>query len=226
MRMKMKHLSTGTALAALAAVLAASLAGCAGPDRPVRPVQYDFGPGLVAAQPAAGAAPASTREAPQPLLQLAEIDAGATFDGTAVLYRLGYADANQLRPYAQARWVAPPAQLVRQRLREMLGRQRVVLNPGESATLARGSGPAPRVLRLELEEFSQLFDAPARSAGVMRLRATLLESTPAGERLLAQRSFTARHPAATADAPGGVRALAAATDAAVQEIEQWLRQTP
>lgn len=247
MMMKTQHLytgaaSTGTASAALArpaagfpavflaaslaALLVASLAGCAGPDRPVRAVQYDFGPGAVAAQPAAGEAPAPQRAAPLPTLQLAEIDAGATFDGTAVLYRLAYADANQLRPYAQARWVAPPAQLVRQRLRETLGRKRVVLNPGESAALARGDGPAPRVLRLELEEFSQLFDAPARSIGVVRLRATLLESTPAGEKLLAQRSIVAQRPAATADAPGGVRALAAATDAAVQEIEQWLQQTP
>lgn len=227
MMMKSRYLAT--LAVPLAALLAASLAGCAGPDRPVRAVQYDFGPGATAAQPPAGEAPPPQRAAPQPLqplLQLAEIDTGATFDGTAVLYRLAYADANQLRHYAQARWVAPPAQLVRQRLREALGRKRVVLNPGESAALARGDGPAPRVLRLELEEFSQLFDAPARSAGVVRLRATLLESTPAGEKLLAQRSIVAQRPAATADAPGGVRALAAATDAAVQEIEQWLQQTP
>lgn len=205
--------------ALLAALLTALLAGCAGPDRPVRSTQYDFGPGTITPRPA-------TREAPLPPLQLADIDAGATFDGTAVLYRLAYADANQLRPYAQARWTAPPAQLVRQRLRETLGQKRVVLNPGEGAALARSNdGQAPRVLRLELEEFSHLFESPTQSAGVVRLRATLMENTAAGEKLLAQRSVVAQRPAATHDAPGGVRALAAATDAAVEEIAQWLQQT-
>ena len=58
---------------------------------------------------------------------------------------------------------------------------------------------------------------PAASKGVLRPRCTLLENTPGGERLVAQRSFDvrSRH---RADAAGGVRALAAATDAAAQEI--------
>ena len=41
---------------------------------------------------------------------------------------------------------------------------------------------------------------------------------------LAQRRFTAQRPAPSPDAPGGVRALTAATDAAVEEIAQWLKQ--
>jgi cholesterol transport system auxiliary component len=61
---------------------------------------------------------------------------------------------------------------------------------------------------------------------LLRLRATLLESTPGGEKLLGQRNIVKRQPAPTADAPGGVRALAAATDAAAAEIAQWLQQTP
>jgi cholesterol transport system auxiliary component len=52
----------------------------------------------------------------------------------------------------------------------------------------------------------------------------LTDNTPAGERLLAQRSFFVRRPAPTPDAPGGVRALAAAADAAAEEIAQWLAQ--
>ncbi len=69
-----------------------------------------------------------------------------------------------------------------------------------------------------------MFAAPDSSAGLIRLRATLLEDTPAGEQLLAQRVVVVQRPAPTADAPGGVRALAAATDAAVEEIAQWLQQ--
>jgi cholesterol transport system auxiliary component len=193
------------------------LAGCAGlVDKPVGRTLYDFGPGIAAAPPAAADS--------LPPLVLADVDAAGALDGSAVLYRLGYADENQVRPYAQSRWSAPPAQLVRQRLRDYLGRNRVVLNPGEGAALARSGGTAPRVLRVELEEFSQLFDSPAASNGLVRLRATLLENTPGGEKLLSQRSIVMQRPAPTQDAPGGVRALAAAVDAAAQDIAQWLAQ--
>lgn len=188
------------------------LGGCSAlPDRPVRPAVYDFGPGL-AAKPVS--APA---EALPPLL-LADIEAPAALDGTAVLFRLAYADVQQLRPYAQARWSMPPAQLLRQPLRDQLSQQRVVLSPAE--------GPAAVILRLELEEFTQVFDAPDRSVGLVRLRATVLETAGGRERLVAQRRFTVQRPAPSADAPGGVRALTAASDAAIEEIAQWLKQLP
>jgi len=199
-------------------VCAAALAGCSAiPDKPVRAAQYDFGPGATASEPA---------PAPLPPLVLADIETTGAWDGSALLYRLGYADGHQLRPYAQARWSAPPPQLIRQRLRELLSRQRPVLDPADGAALARTNGAMPRVLRLQLEEFSHWFETPAQSWGLLRLRATLTENTPAGERLLAQRSVAVRRPAPTPDAPGGVRAMAAATDAAAQEIAQWLQQQP
>ena len=53
-----------------------------------------------------------------------------------------------------------------------------------------------------------------------------VDITPAGERLVGQRSIVVQRPANSADAPGGVRALTEATDAAIEEIEQWLLQTP
>jgi len=203
----------------LVACCAAGLVGCAAvPDRPVRAALYDFGPGL--------SETAAMAQGTLPPLVLAEIESSTALDGSTMLYRLGYADPHQLRPYAQARWSAPPPQLIRQRLREQLARERPVLDSGESSALARIGGTMPRILRLELEEFSHWFESPAQSTGLLRLRATLMENTPAGERLLAQRSVTVRRPAPTPDAPGGVRALAAATDAAAEEIAVWLRQQP
>ena len=200
-------------------ILVALLAGCAGiVDKPVRPTLYDFGPG----QTSAPAASAPTR-AP---LVLADVDAAGALDGSAVLYRLAYADDHQLRPYAQARWSAPPPQLVRQRLREQIGRDRIVLNPGEGAALARSGGSLPRALRIELEEFSHLFSSTTESVGLVRLRATLLENTAGGEKLLSQRNVVVQRPAPTPDAPGGVRALTAAVDAAAAELVQWLAQVP
>ncbi len=196
--------------------LAALIAGCATPDKPQRRTSYDFGPGPVAAQ--------SSGQGMLAPLVLAQIESSGALDGSAVHYRLGYADTHQLRPYANARWSAPPPQLIHQRLRELLARDRPVLDLTESSVLARSGGAMPRVLRIELEEFSHYFESPARSSGLLRMRGTLMENTPAGEQLVAQRAFVVSRPSPTLDAPGGVRALTAATDAAAEEIGLWLLQ--
>jgi cholesterol transport system auxiliary component len=200
--------------------LLAVLAGCSAlPDKPTRPVTYDFGPGVVAAQPA-------NRMASLPPLALAEIEAPTALDGTALYFRLGYADAQQLRPYGMARWSMAPAQLVMQQMRETLGQRRALLTAGEGPAVNRLLGKLPNVLRVELEEFSQLFQSPTASTGLVRLRATLVDVTPSGEKLIAQRSVVVQKPAPTADAQGGAKALAEASAAAVEELSQWLQQQP
>lgn len=199
------------------------LAGCTAlPDKPVRASMYDFGPGKLTTQPVSGQAPLENR----PPIAIDNISTpGGLLDNMAVLYRLAYQDAQELRPYALARWSMPPAQLVRQRLKDTLSQRRSIFNAGDSAALNRSQNAAlPRLLRLELEEFSQVFSSASTSTGVIRLRATLLDITPANQKLIAQRSVVVQRPALTADAPGGVHALSAATDAAIEEIDQWLQQ--
>jgi len=186
-------------------LLVALLPACAGlPERAPAPLRYDFGPAAPVTQPAPGA---------RPLLAL-RVQASPALDSPAMLYRLVYADAQQLRAYSQARWAMVPAELLQQRLREGLGRQYVLPPAGDAA---------PRLLHIELEEFSQLFSSPDQSTGLLRLRASLLHRTAGGEQLLAQRELQLQQPAVSADAPGGVRALGAATDAAVTELVQWLQ---
>jgi ABC-type uncharacterized transport system auxiliary subunit len=139
-------------LAWAAGLFALALAGCSGlPDKPTRATMYDFGPGPLATQP-------TTRQAPLLPLALDDVStSGGALDNMAVLYRLGYADAQQLRPYSQARWSMPPAQLVRQRVREKLGQRRAVFSAGASVALNRSQNAVlPLLLRLDLEEFSQL----------------------------------------------------------------------
>ncbi|CAN7168126.1 ABC-type transport auxiliary lipoprotein family protein [Variovorax paradoxus] len=209
-------------LAACAGLALLLLAGCSAlPDKPARATLYDFGPG-----PAAPAPAANPPAAALPTLALAEIESNTRLDSTQILYRLGYADANELRPYGQSRWSLAPAQLLRQRLRDALAERRTVLGPEESATIARAEGKVPDTLRISLDEFSHYFDSASSSAGLVRLRATLIRGTTGGDRVLGQRSFTVRRPAPSADAPGGVKALAAATDAAVAEVVQWVDQLP
>ncbi|MFM7332138.1 MAG: ABC-type transport auxiliary lipoprotein family protein [Brachymonas sp.] len=185
-----------------ALLLSSLLTACSTPQPPMSKAVYDFG--LALAAPAA--TPAAARN---PALALPEIEAGAGLDSPALLYRLQYQDAQQLRPYAQARWSVPPAQLVRARLREALAAQGPVL-PQE--------GIAPWTLRVELDEFSQVFASPESSQGLVRLRASLFK----GEQLAVQTSVLARAAAPSQDAAGGVRALTAATDDAVRQIATWL----
>lgn len=193
-----------------------ALAACSAlPDKPTRETMYDLGP---VSLPAASATP------PGAPLVLPDLEVNGALETTALLYRLGYADAFQLRPYGFARWSAPPGQLLLQRLRDHIGQARPVLDSASAASLARRGGVTPPVLRVELEEFSQVFESQSASQGVVRLRCTLLESTAAGERLVAQRIFGAQLPAPTADAPGGVRALSAASDAVARDILAWLGQ--
>lgn len=195
------------------------LVGCAAlPAPPVRPVLYDFGPGLQV--PAA-----SVTQAPLPPLALETVDNASLPEGvTVVYYRLGYADAQQLRPYQAARWSQPPQQLMRESLQARLGQRRAVIGTSGALATARVGGLPPAVLRVELEEFSQVFASPVQSAGLVRLRATLTQPTAQGENLVAQRLFIAQQPAATQDAAGGARAISKAAEQVAQEVADWLEQ--
>ena len=202
-------------------VAAFLLAGCSAlPDKPVRANLYDFGPGSLTVEP-------TTRQAALPALAIDDIStSGGALDNQAVLYRLTYQNAQELRPYTLARWAAPPAQLVRQRLREQLGQRRPIFDARGGLALNRSqNAELPLLLRLDLEEFSQVFTAAEASVGLIRLRATLIEQAFSGEKLIAQRSIVVQRPAPSADAQGGVKALTQATDAASEEIDLWLQQS-
>lgn len=198
------------------AVLA--LAGCSAlPAPPARAELYDFGPGPVRA---AGAAPAAAL----PPIALAAVDSVGLPDGSsALLYRLAYANAQQLRPYTLARWSQPPADLLAQALRERLGQRRVVLAGIEGMAPQRGQGRLPSVLRVQLEEFSQVFSAPDASAGLVRVRALLADASNAGETPLAQQVFIAQRSATTPDAAGGAKALAEAAAQVADELADWVQ---
>jgi cholesterol transport system auxiliary component len=177
------------------------------PQAPASKTVYDFGPALVAA-PISGAAPSTAKP-----IAVLDVQAISALSGTAMLYRLGYANPQQLLPYSAARWSMPPAQLVQQHLVQQLGQSRMVLS-------AANAGGAPQ-LQLELQEFSHYFDSPTRSKALLRLRATLLDTHG---KELSQRSFASEPAAAAADAAGGAAALAQASSSVAQQIQAWLAQ--
>ena len=183
------------------AVAGMVLASCATPQPPASKLVYDFGPVMSVL--------AATEPARKLTVALPEFEASGSLDSPALLYRLQYADAQQLRPYAQARWSVPPAQLVRTRLRDALSAKGPVVGH---------EGGTAFVLRVELDEFSQVFESTDKSLGVIRLRASLMKN----DQLAAQTVVLARSPAPSPDAAGGVRALTAASDDAVGQLLVWL----
>jgi cholesterol transport system auxiliary component len=191
-----------------------TLAACATPQAPVAKAVYDLGlPKAAQERSPVLTLGAPTLAAPSvmpPVVVLSDIATGAALDSTAMVYRLAYADEQQLRPYTLARWSMPPAQLLRQRLRDALAERGPVLSPNE--------GNAAWRVVVELDEFSQVFDEPTSSAAVVQLRATLLR----GDQSVAQQAFNARASAPSADAAGGARAMATAADNAARQLTAWV----
>ncbi|WP_338860313.1 membrane integrity-associated transporter subunit PqiC [Mycetohabitans rhizoxinica] len=195
--------------------------GCGTAGHRASPVahRYDLGAPAIAVHSGPmspnGVAPRAGAAAPAfGPFKLVDMGAPASLDSDGIVYRLAYAHAQQPRTYASSRWVATPAQLLTQRLRALLGARGAVVSPGDPVS-------AP-VLRVELLEFEQIFDKPGASRGVVALRATLLRR--GGQ--FTQATFRADAPASSADASGGVRALAQASDVALSQLADWLASQP
>lgn len=189
-------------------VIAFALSACAAPSAP-RPALYDFGlsaPPVRVSQPLAGS------------LAIDDVRAPPWLASEGMIYRLAYENAARPQPYSQSRWAAPPAALFGERLQQRFGH----LAAAGVAPAAAGVS-ADYVLRVELDEFSQVFEAPERSRAHVGVRVSVLD--PANAELLAQRDFRAIRPAAP-NAAGAARSLREASDAVLDEIAAWLLAHP
>ena len=183
------------------------IAGCTvGPDKRETPASFDFGPPrVVASTPAINAT-----------LLIPAVQASPWLDSSSIIYRLNYRDAGRAEVYAQNRWTMTPALLLTERLRtRFAAAARGVVTPQDGAK-------ADVVLRIELDDFSQSFEDEKSSAANVRLRATLIDANT--RTLRAQRAFSVARPAAP-NAPGAAQALAAASDALIEDLAVWAAQT-
>ena len=195
----MKQVMTG--------LLALLLGACSlGPAQKDSPATYDLG-----ALPAAAANLPRIRAS----LLVHGVDTPSWLESPAIVYRLNYQDAARQQVYANSRWAAPAASLLAQRLRGRLA----AASDGGIVSLA-DSARADYALRVELEDFSQVFDAVDASRAVIVARASLVHVTRRA--LHAQKTFTIDQPAASPNAEGGVRALAAASGELVDAIAAWI----
>ncbi len=177
-------------------LVALLLAGCVTPGKrggDVTQAVYDL--------ESSGRKPTMVRTQPLAL----EVRAPAWFDGLGIDYRLAYADSARLREYALARWAGPPAQMIQWRLMRDLGAS------------AHGQVRAACLMRLELEEFSQVFDSATQSRGVLRARVQWLDRQ---RNVLDEWGLDVSVPAPTPDVAGGVFALRAAVDRLAEQISQ------
>ena len=180
-------------------LLAASLlGGCAiSPGNGRSPAVYDFG--LPSAR--------NGGEGEWPRIAL-EVVAPPWFDALNVDYRLAYDDPLKQREYSGSRWAGAPGVLLAQRVRQRLG-----------MATSSGNAAASCLLRFELQEFSQVFDAPTQSRGVLQGTASLID---ARKQRIAGRDFLIEQPAASQDARGGVDALVAAGSTLSSQLADWL----
>lgn len=185
------------------ALAVSALSACA--IRPPSPSLYDLGPLHIA----------SVASTALPALAVADIQAPAWLDGQHMYYRLNYVNELQPRAYAGTRWTMAPAALVTQRLKAKLSqRGGVVVSPADGSGLP--------LLRIDLDDFTQAFPDQQHSEVHVAMRASLFR----GRALLSQKNFVQQIPASSADAAGGAAALAAATDAVIDDLIAWLAQQP
>lgn len=135
-----------------------------------------------------------------------EVRAPLWFDSLGIDYRLGYAEPNRLREYSRARWVGPPAQLIQLRLIRDLG------------YVPSGQSKAACVLRVDIDEFSQVFDTTEASRAVLQGRIQWLDRSRG--RLL-ERRIALQAPALSPDAQGGVAAMSRLVGELSLAIAAW-----
>ena len=136
-----------------------------------------------------------------PLLRGVGVRAPAWLDGVAMQYRLLYRDSGELRRYSESRWAASPAKLMQASLERALG------------------GTEGCVLQIDLDEFTQYFDAADSSRMVIELRASL--EAPRSRNILATRVFAYSLPA-PATAAGGVAAARGAVPRIAADLAGWV----
>jgi cholesterol transport system auxiliary component len=182
--------------------------GCTlGPEKRDAPVVFDLGPQRLVTATVA-------RINVTFLIPVAS--ATPLLDSQNILYRLKYRAAGRPEAYLENRWAASPAIMITDRLRaRFASATRGVITPQDGAR-------ADYALRVEIEDFSQWFDAPDTSIVTVRMRASLVNAETRA--LHAQHTFALERSAAP-DAAGAAKTLSAVSDAVVEQVLQWAAQS-
>jgi cholesterol transport system auxiliary component len=191
------------------------LTGCAITPQNERPASvYDFG---LQQASSTNSALSNQRQQLMTSLLIAEAKSPVWLNSNAIQYRLAYREPTQLYSYANSRWAAAPATLLTHHIRNSIATatNNRILSTSDNVR-------ADFILHLELEEFSQIFDAIDKSHVIIRLRASLINRS---SRLLkAQHSFNIKLAAPTANAAGAVQALTESSEKLTGDLITWLAE--
>lgn len=162
---------------------------------PVAQTVYDLGVPRGAQRKVAGWMPATV-----------EVGAPSWLANSSMQYRRDYLGLASREAYADSRWAGAPGEMLTRFLSSRLA------TDGAQATRCR--------LRVELDEFVQVFDAPAASRAAMRTRVALLATRDG--RPLARHVISVEVAADGADARTGVRAHRDAVHRLADELIVWM----
>jgi len=191
-------------LAVLAILVTPLLVACGGGSGLKAEVAY-FDLGSIVA----GNSPATPRAPHTLVLRGVDVVAPSWLATSAMQYRLAYTGGARRQSYGESRWVAPPAELL-----ENILRRRTETDASASISGCR--------LRVDLDEFIQVFDAPNQSRSLIEARLSLLGAR--GDSSLGRRVLSLSKAAQSPDALGGVAAFATLSSDAASEISVWLAQ--
>lgn len=181
----------------LAVIVGTLLAACGGNVRTTEMIHYDFG-NLPAKMPAGSRLPLAT----------VDVQAASWLAGSAMHFRLAYAEPLRRHSYAESRWAAPPTELL-----EALLRRRIIFTQPD----LKGSGCR---LQLVIDEFEQRFDDAQKSQMVLETRALLRPLR--GAEIVAKRFFQVSKPAVAPTARGGAAGARDAVHALADDLAAWL----
>lgn len=180
----------------LFAVLSAlALGGCSGllpPPQP-GPSRFDLGP-----LPEPGMIDSGLGG-----IGLQRLTAASWLNVEQIPYRQLHQRPEAVRHYAAHAWIAPPAEMLEVRLRQLLA--------------ADGDGRERWRLEVEVLSFEQVFTSATEARASIMLRATLRQRS--GDRVQ-QRSFRVTAPV-SADVDGAIEGLPTVADRALQELVAW-----
>lgn len=160
-------------------------------ERPPHPALHDFGP------------TSGDQNQNRAHWSAVSVDAPEWLQDQRIQYRLLYANPTQVRFYAFDRWLAPPPELLAQRLSVV------------------GGGGRYR-LQIQFQQLEQVFERPENAHVVMAFRANVWE--PDADRPVGERVFRLRQATRTPNAAGAVDAFSRVVDRAITMLSDWSTQ--
>ncbi|MGZ8251993.1 MAG: ABC-type transport auxiliary lipoprotein family protein [Methylophilaceae bacterium] len=169
------------------------LVACAGPSKTVQNIAvYDFGLPAQVGQPLVAK------------VAVDEVTAADAVNHQQIRYRLNYDNPSRVYSYTESRWAATPAELLTGRL----------------ASLIQQDAKLPAcALKLKVEVFDHVFSSPAASTAVVQLSALLWDKK--SRKVVATQAIAESEVAQTANARGGAKALAQASESATLKAVAW-----